>query len=110
MEEAGLVAGVADGSGWVRFDEDDVVVTVLPDFPYLEVVTGGFTFVPEFLSAAAVEPDVGAGEGAADGFLVHVGEHEDIAGVGVLDDGWNESFFVEFHVVYGYLTPFCGKY
>ncbi len=101
---------MAGGSGGFGFHQDGVVLTVLPHLTYLEIVAGGLSFVPELLTATAVEPDIGAGDGAADSFLVHVGEHEDIAGFGVLDDGWNESFFVKFHVVYSYLTPFCGKY
>ena len=87
---------MTDGSEWVCFDENGIAVTVQPDFPNLEVVAGCFSFVPHFLATAAVEPDVGALEGAPDGFVVHVGEHECFTGVGVLDDGGNKSFFVEF--------------
>ena len=61
--------------------------------------------MPEFLATAAVEPDIRASHGALEGFLVHIAKHEDLAGIFILDDGWNQAFFVEVQVIYIYLTP-----
>lgn len=78
---------MADGAAGFAFDEDGVAVAVFPDFADFDDVARGFAFVPEFFSAAAVEPGFAAGQGAAQGFFVHVGEHKDFAAVGVLGDG-----------------------
>jgi hypothetical protein len=61
--------------------------------------------VPELLAAAAIEPGFAAFQGAAQGFGVHVGEHEDFTRVGVLGDGGNEAVFIEFDVFWQVLTP-----
>jgi hypothetical protein len=58
LEEAGPVAGVAYGAGGVCPDKYSVTITVVPYRTYLDIVARGLSFVPEFLAAAAVEPDV----------------------------------------------------
>ena len=62
-EEAGPVAGVAHGAGGACLDKDNVAIAVFPYGANLDVVARGFSFVPEFLAAAAEEPDIGAGHG-----------------------------------------------
>jgi len=89
---------VADGAGGFALDEYGIAVAVFPDLAHLDDVPRRFAFVPEFLAAAAVEPGFAAGQGAAEGFGVHVGEHEDFARVGVLGDGGDEAVFIEFDV------------
>ena len=78
------------------FDQDGVVLTVLPHLAYLDVVAGGLALVPEFLSTTAVEPDIVAGQSAAQGFLIHVAEHQHLTGIGILNYGWDKTFFVIF--------------
>ena len=51
--------------------------------------------MPEFLAAAAEEPDIRACQGAPKGFPVHIAEREDFAGVFILDDGGYKAFFVK---------------
>ena len=89
---------MADGAAGFTLDEYGVAVAVFPDLADLDDVAGGFAFVPELLAAAAVEPGFAAGERAAQGFGVHVGEHEDFAAIGVLGNGGDEAVFVEFDV------------
>jgi len=57
------------------FYEETVILTVLPDRLHLEVVSRGGSLVPHFLPTATVEPDVFAGEGLVQGFLVHEAQH-----------------------------------
>jgi len=52
--------------------------------------------VPHLLATATVEPDILTGKGPVQGFLVHVAQHQDVAGVAVLNYGWNKSLFIEF--------------
>jgi len=78
---------VADGAGGFAFDEDGVAVAVFPDFADGDDAARGGAFVPEFPAAAAVEPGLAAVQCPSEGFLVHVGQHQDFAGVGVLGDG-----------------------
>ena len=74
-------------TGGVCLNQDAIAFTVIPDFPHFDVVARGLSFVPEFLTATAEEPDIVAGEGSAQGFLIHVTEHEHFTGIGILDDG-----------------------
>lgn len=51
--------------------------------------------MPEFLAAATVEPDVVSRHGLAQGFLIHIAEHEHLAGIGILNDCRDKSLFVK---------------
>ena len=96
-EEAGAVAGVA-GSGAFLIDAEDesVLVAIGEDFDDFLDVAAFFAFVPEPLAAAAEVDGFAEGEGEAEGFLVHEGDHEDGAGDGVDGDGGDEAIGVEF--------------
>lgn len=56
--------------------------------------------MPELFAAAAVEPDFTAGQGEAEGLLIHIAEHEDFTGIGILNYGGDKPFFVEFEIIY----------
>ena len=96
-EEAGAVAGVA-GTGAFLIDAEDerVLVAIGEDFDDFLDVAAFFAFVPEPLAAAAEVDGFAEGEGEAEGFLVHEGDHEDGAGDGVDGDGGDEAIGVEF--------------
>jgi len=66
---------VADGPGCFSLEQYCVAVAVFPDLVDGDGVARGGAFVPEFLSAAAVEPGFAAVQCPSEGFLVHVGEH-----------------------------------
>ena len=54
---------------------------------YTQAVAAGLALHPELLTGARIEGDVAGREGALEGFGVDEAEHEDVAVVGVLDDG-----------------------
>src|SRR5919106_4167506 len=84
--EAGALARVAGGAR--RVDECDVgvAVAVVPEGPEALNVAGGLALVPQLVARARPEPHLTGRAGALERLLVHVGEGEDLAGVGVLDD------------------------
>jgi len=86
------------GSGAFLIDAEDerVLVAIGEDFDDFLDVAAFFAFVPEPLAAAAEVDGFAEGEGEAEGFLVHEGDHEDGAGDGVDGDGGDEAIGVEF--------------
>ena len=96
-EEAGPVAGVAGTVAFLIDAEDEgVLVAIGEDFDDFLDVAAFFAFVPEPLAAAAEVDGFAEGEGEAERFLVHEGDHEDGAGDGVDGDGGDEAIGVEF--------------
>ena len=77
-------------------DEQGVAVAVIGDFLDFLDVAARLALLPEFLAAAAEEPRVARLEGLFEGFLVHVGQHEDLT-VLFLYNGRHEAFFVKFY-------------
>jgi hypothetical protein len=90
--EAALVAVVAD-AGPCGFDahQHGVLVAIGGDFLHGEAVAGGLALEPELLARAAVEGGETGLDGAAEGFLVHVADHQDAAGIVILDDRRDQS-------------------
>ena len=89
--EAARRAEMAGGA--VRLDEDEkrVVVAVRADVDEMKEVSGGFPLRPETILRAREEGDLLRLERSAQRFLIHVAEHEDASGDGVLHDGGNKS-------------------
>ena len=52
--------------------------------------------MPHFLPAAAIKPDIRPFNCKFERFFVHVTKHQDFAGIGVLNDGGNQTLFIEF--------------
>ena len=95
--EAGAAVGVAGtGSFLIDVENEGVLVAVGADFTDGLGVAGGGALVPEFLATAGVVNGLAEFEGAAEGFLVHPGEHEGFLGGGVDGDGGEEAVGVEF--------------
>lgn len=64
------------------------------------MVARGLAFGPEGLAGAGVEGDEAECDGFVEGFAVHVAEHEDTQGGGVLDDDGKKPVgaFIEIEV------------
>ena len=84
--EAGERARVADGAVRADAQKDRVAVAVVPDLLDGERRAGGLALVPELAARAAPEPRLAGLARAAERLLVHPGEHQHAAVVGVLDD------------------------
>ena len=93
--EAGIGARVAGDARLMHAHEKRVAVAVVGDLLDLLDVAGCLALLPELLAAAAEEPGVARLERLLEGFLVHVGQHEDLA-VLLLHDGGHEALLVEF--------------
>ncbi len=91
MEEAGAETGVAGTADLFDFEKEGVPVTVgVPAEHFLGVATG-FPFEPILLAGSAPVMHEAGFQRRSEGRLVHPRHHEDPFGVGVLDDGWDES-------------------
>ena len=85
--EAGAVAGVAGGALLVDLDQQGVAVAVEPDLPDVLPVAGGLALDPVLLPRAAPVRRAAGADGAGQGLVVHPAQHQDLAGVVLLDDG-----------------------
>jgi hypothetical protein len=101
-EEAALVAFMTHtGAESFDLEENGVPIAVGGDGLYHQAVTGRFAFEPELVPGPAEEGCEAALDGLSKRFFVHEAEHEDAAGLMVLNDGGHEPVEfaeVEFHV------------
>ena len=96
LKEAGLETGVAGASGLFDFEQEGVAITIgIPAEDFLGMAAG-FSFQPVFLTGSAPVVHEAVFQCGGEGGLVHPSHHEDPFGVGVLDDGWDESVGVVF--------------
>lgn len=95
-KEARTFAGMAGGAGGIDEDEQDIGVAVEADFPHFLHIAGLFAFVPEFRAATAPEDGFAEFLSLGERLGIHPCYHEYLEGRGVLDDGGNQSAFVEF--------------
>lgn len=92
LEEAGLVAFVADAGAVGRAEKQEGVgVAIGADLFDFEEVAGGFAFEPEFIPGAGVEAGFAGLQRFGEGFFVHEADHEDALGLPVLNDGGDEA-------------------
>ena len=54
--------------------------------------------MPHFLTAAAVKPDIRPFNSEFDGFFIHITEHQNFAGIGILNNSRNQTLFIEFYI------------
>lgn len=94
--EAGIAAGVA-GSGADLFNEEDegVLIAIGADFDDFLGVSGSFAFVPNFRAGAGPVDCLAELEGEPEGFGVHEGKHEGLAGGGIEGDGGDQAVGIE---------------
>src|SRR5579859_7956122 len=83
-EEAAAGARVAGRSLRPDPEQDGVGIAVEAPLDHVQVAARGGAFLPE-PPAAGVEPGPPGLHGPAPGLLVHVGHHQHLGGVGVLD-------------------------
>ena len=95
-EEAGAVTLVTGGAFLVDLDENGVGIAIIEELAHFLGVSGGFAFHPHLVTGTAEEPGLAGGEGLGEGFLIHVGNHEYVAGGGILHDGGEQAMGVEF--------------
>lgn len=82
--------------------DECVRIAVHEDLFYMLEVGRFFSFVPELLSASGEEPSLSCLDGFLQGFLIHIGHHEDLAASGVLHNGRHKAFFIKGNVWYRY--------
>ncbi len=83
---------MTDRTEGFRLNQDGIVVAVLPEFLHDKTATRGRTLVPHLLTATAPEPDVPTGNGKTHCLRVHVAQHENFIGIGILNNGRNKTF------------------
>ncbi len=95
--KAGSISGVAAARTVLAdFEDEGILVTVGKNLFHGLRMTRGGSLVPELLTAAGEIDGLADFEGLAEGFLVHVGDHKDLVGVGVLRDRDDEPVFIKF--------------
>ena len=101
-EEAGGVVCMAGRAIGNDLHDECVRIAVHEDLLYVLEVGRFFSFVPELLSASGEEPGLSCLDGFLQGFLIHIGHHEDLAASGVLHNGRHKAVFIERNVFYVY--------
>src|SRR5712692_1066938 len=85
--------------GEVDLDEQRIAVAVHSHLPQSKLMAGGLTLDPELLAAAAEEGYVAGTQSLLVSLLVHIPEHQHLAGVPVLhDDGHQTVLELELHL------------
>ena len=107
--EAGDRAPVAGRTVGTGLDEDRVRVTIHVCFHDMEIVPAGLSLDPQLFPAAAPESDKTGRAGLLPGFGVHVSQHQDLAGRGVLDDGRYEAVGVFCKIKRCHIAVGCGR-
>src|SRR5688572_2190985 len=78
-----------------HLDPDRVLVAVDAHRDHALTIAGGFALAPEALARAAVVPGLAAVDGAAQRLLIHVRDHEHLAGASVGRPGAHKPVGVE---------------
>src|SRR6202167_5272392 len=81
--EARAAAGVAGSTGLFDPDPDRVLIAIDPHLDHALDMAGAFAFSPQRMAGAAEVPGFPAGDGLAQGFIVHMRDHQHLAGAGV---------------------------
>lgn len=82
---------MAGGARGAYADEEGVVVAIVFDAHDVKEIARGFAFCPKALLGTREECDATFGLGFIESLLVHIAQHEDLVGDGVLDDGGDEA-------------------
>ena len=97
--EAGVAAQMAGRAVLEDLHGQGVAVAVGGDGDDMLDVAAGLALAPELLAGTAEE----AGASLADGYLqtlpVHIGQRQDLLGLGIHHNGGNQALFVEFQLV-----------
>jgi hypothetical protein len=94
--KAAFCASVAGGADRIDEQEQGVAVAVNTNFADMLDVAGGSAFVPQFLAAAAPEVGFASFLSKFEGCGVHPGDHEDLLGGMMLQDGRYQPPIIKF--------------
>jgi len=104
-----------------NFQKNCVVIAIDKDFLNVLNVATLFTLHPLFIPGSAIKPSLSSFQCFFPGNLIHISEHQDLPGFGILNNGGNETahfFKVQLHVGYSIgetpefkiLLIFCQPY
>lgn len=91
-EEAGGMIRMAGRAIGNDLHDEGIRIAVHEDLLYMLEVGRFFSFMPELLSASGEEPGLACLDGFLEGFLIHIGHHEDLAASGVLHNDRHKAF------------------
>jgi hypothetical protein len=83
-------------------DEKRVLIAVIKDLLHTLNIAGSLPFLPILMTRAAPKPGYSGLNSALQGLGIHIGDHENLKTVPVLDDRRDQSVFVELQIT-GYL-------
>ena len=98
--EATLVAGVAGRAARLDTEQQGVSIAIVAYFHDALGVARGGAFVPQLRPAAAPEMGLTRGDALFQGQLVHVGQHQHLVRLRVLDDGRHQAPVVPFDLCF----------
>ena len=75
----------------VYLQEHGVVVAVNPDLPDPLDMAGRFTLDPQFMARPTPVRGLALFKGFSPGLIVHKGEHQDLTGLKILYNSWNQA-------------------
>src|SRR5512142_1919508 len=78
--EARAPAGMAGGPLLLDPDPDRILIAIEPHLDHALGLPRSLTFAPQRIAGAAEIPGLPACDGLAQGFVVHVGDHQHVAG------------------------------
>src|ERR1700722_2948195 len=94
--EAGGAAGVAGGSGLLDPDPDRVLIAIDPHLDHALDMAGAFALSPKRVTGATEIPGFPISDSLAQGFVVHMRDHQHLAGAGIGRHAGHEARCVEF--------------
>src|SRR5262249_38497037 len=94
--EARMPTGMAGGAGLLDLDPDRVLVAVDAQFDHALCLAGSFALAPQRASRTTEIPGFATGNGLAQGFLVHMRDHQHVARRGVRRHASYKAMRVEF--------------
>ena len=78
---------MAGRTDWVNQHQQGIVVAIRRNAHHVEKVAGGFPFGPQTLFGPRIKGHFTALFGLRQRILIHIAQHQDFAGDGVLYDG-----------------------
>src|SRR3569833_504054 len=94
--EARAATGVACRPDLFDPNPDRILIAIDPHLDHALYMPGAFAFAPERLAAAAEVPGLSARDGLAQSFIIHMRDHQDLAGPGVGRNACDKAGGVEF--------------
>ena len=96
--EAGTPAGVTGGAGLLDPDPDRILIAIGAHLHHALDMARGLALAPQRVAGAAEVPGFSTGDGLAQGFLVHMRDHQHFAARRIGRHAGDETRRVEFGV------------